>query len=52
MGGCACDPDAKPGPLTGVRCRWGDFLCCSGSLSEDESDDELDYEETMKVLVE
>ena len=44
-GGGACDPDAKPGPMTGVRCRGGGVICGSGSLSEDESEDEYEEEE-------
>ena len=45
MGGCVSDPDAKPGPMTSVLCRWGGVMCGSGSLSEDESDGKLEDED-------
>ena len=38
-------PDCKPGPPcvdAGVVCRCGGVLCGSGSLSDEEEDDELD----------
>ena len=45
MGASVCDPDAKPGPVTGVLCRCGGVICGSGSLPEDESEDEPEDEE-------
>ena len=45
MGGCACDPDVKPGPTTGVLGGCDGVLCGSGSLSEEVSDGESEEEE-------
>ena len=45
VGGCVCDPDAKPGPMASALCRCGGVICGSGSLSEDESEDESEEDE-------